>query len=138
MAVMPAVFRVFAHFQNLNLLALIEDLRAGRAVRSAWLSDSQLCPVAHGLPDGDVVGDLQALGQTADIGAGCDFAARRLGADPDAVRQFVDAWDDRNLGTGSLMRHLEELWAERLADAQVVQAVVCGMREPAEIREMPA
>jgi hypothetical protein len=133
MALMPTVAAVFAHFQNLNLLGLIEDLRAGRAARSAWLSDSRLCPVAHGLPRGDVVGDLQALGQTANIGMGCDFAARRLGADPDAVRHFVDAWDDRVLGTSSLVRQLEELWAERLIDAEVVQDVLSGSPEPAKL-----
>src|SRR5687767_12003472 len=84
--VMPAsseIQAVFGHFQNLNLLALLHDLRAGRTVRQAWLSGSLLCPVAHGLPSGSRVCELRALGQTADLGTGCHLAARLLGAEPD-------------------------------------------------------
>jgi hypothetical protein len=108
MPVAPELFAVFGHFQNLNLLALIEDLRAGRMARQAWRVGALLCPVAHGLPRGARVKDLQALGQTDELGAGCDFAARHLGAEPDAVLRFVRAWDEEALGTRSLLRHLEE------------------------------
>ena len=52
MPVSSRVYSVFGHFQNLNLLALLQDLREGRTARQAWLAGSLLCPVAHGLPHG--------------------------------------------------------------------------------------
>jgi hypothetical protein len=117
---------VFGHFQNLNLLALLQDLRAGRTARQAWHSGSLLCPVAHGLPHGAEVQRLRALGQAADLSAGCDFAARHLGADPAAVLRFVRSWDEEALSSDALLRQLEELWAERLADAEAVQELLQG------------
>src|SRR5262249_55416056 len=126
------LFAVFGHFENLNLLALIEDLRAGRTARSAWLSGSLLCPVAHGLPRGQHVRDLLALGQTDELGAGCDFAARQLRADPDDVLRFVRAWDEDALDTRSLLRQLVELWDERRADADAVQCVLDGIGDGPE------
>lgn len=48
----PLVRRVFGPFQNLNLLVLLEDLRAGRVVWGDWAFGGWLCPVAHGLPRG--------------------------------------------------------------------------------------
>src|SRR5215471_7902079 len=116
MPVSARVYAVFGHFQNLNLLALLQDLREGRTARQAWLSGSLLCPVAHGLPQGAQVRRLRALGQAADLSKGCDFAARHLGADPGAVLHFVRSWDEEGLSSGSLLRQLEEMWAERLAD----------------------
>lgn len=44
-----------------------------------------------------------------------------LGADPAAVLRFVRAWDEQTLGLGPLRQQLQELWAERLADAEAVQ-----------------
>ena len=79
MPVSPRIFGVFGHFQNLNLLALREDLRGGRTARQAWSSGSLLCPVAHGLPHGTEVRELRYLGQAADLPDGCEFAARHLG-----------------------------------------------------------
>jgi hypothetical protein len=117
---------VFGHFQNLNLLALLQDLREGRAARQAWLSGSLLCPVAHGLPHGAQVQRLRELGQAADLSEGCDFAARHLGTDPGAVLRFVRSWDDEVLSSDSLLRQLEEMWQERLADAQAVQELLQG------------
>ena len=76
---------VFGRFQNLNLLALLQDLREGRAARQEWISlGSNLCPVAHGMPQGDQVRTLRAFGQTADLPAGCSYAAQWLGAEPEA------------------------------------------------------
>jgi hypothetical protein len=126
MPVSARVYSVFGHFQNLNLLALLQDLRAGRTARQAWLSGSLLCPVAHGLPHGAQVQRLRALGQAADLGAGCDFAARHLGAEPDAVLRFVRSWDDEILSSDALLCQLEELWQERLADARAVQELLQG------------
>jgi hypothetical protein len=132
MPVAPRIHSVFGHFQNLNLLALLQDLREGRTARQAWHSGSLLCPVAHGLAHGAQVQRLRALGQAADVSEGCYFAARHLGADPGAVLRFVRDWDEEALSSGSLLRQLEELWAERLADADAVQQLLQGGRSNPE------
>jgi hypothetical protein len=126
MPVSPKITAVFGHFQNLNLLALLQDLREGRTARTAWLSGSLLCPVAHGLPHGKHVRELHALGQMADLDQDCDFAAHHLGADPDAVLHFVRSWDNGTLSRGRLLQQLEEMWEERLADAEAVQELLQG------------
>jgi len=124
MPISSRVHAVFGHFQNLNLLALLQDLREGRTARQAWLSGSLLCPVAHGLPKGVQVQELHALGQAADLGEGCNLAARYLGAEADAVLRFVRSWDEGALSSGWLLRQLEELWEERLADAEAAQELM--------------
>ncbi|HEX4592202.1 MAG TPA: hypothetical protein VH120_19870 [Gemmataceae bacterium] len=129
--VSPRIFAVFGHFQNLNLLTLIEDLRSGQTARQAWQSGSLLCPVAHGLPRGAVVRNLQALGQSSDMDGGCDYAARHLGAEPAVVLDFVRNWDEEAISDASLVHQLEELWAERLADAEAVQEVIGDSPRPA-------
>jgi hypothetical protein len=68
---------LFAHFQNLNLLVLIEDLRRGLAASGNWAFDHTLCPVSHGMPDGATVGQLQYLSQAADLETACALAAQR-------------------------------------------------------------
>lgn len=112
---------VFLHFQNLNLLALLQDLRAGRTTRQSWLSGSWLCPVAHGMPHAAEVRELRALGQADELEVGCKFAARQIGADPDEVLWFVRCWDEQLLSDGALVRLLEEIWSERLNDAVAAQ-----------------
>jgi hypothetical protein len=126
MTVSSRIHSVFGHFQNLNLLALLQDLREGRTARQAWFSGSLLCPVAHGLPHGTQVKRLRVLGQAADLSQGCDFAARHLGADADAVLRFVRSWDEGALSSDSLLRQLEEMWEERLEDAEAVQELLQG------------
>jgi hypothetical protein len=133
MSVSSQVYTVFGHFHNLNLLALIQDLREGRTARQTWHSGSLLCPVAHGLPQGAQVRELRALGQTADLSYGCDFAAHHLGTDPVAVLNFVRSWDEEALSTGSLLRQLEEVWGERLADAETVQHLLCDRMGAPEV-----
>src|SRR5579859_2343062 len=125
-SVTSKVYAVLGHFQNLNLLTLLQDLREGRTARQAWLSGSLLCPVAHGLPHGGQVRVLRALGQAADLSEGCDFAARHLGADPGAVLRFVRSWDEEALSSDWLLRQLEEVWEERLADAEAAQELMQG------------
>jgi hypothetical protein len=66
------------------------------------------------------VRELRALGQTADLDVDCDLAARHLQADPEAVLRFVRSWDEETVSRGSLLRQLEELWEERLLDAEAV------------------
>ncbi len=124
MSVSPAIQAVFGHFQNLNLLALLHDLRDGRTTQQTWFSGSLLYPVAHGLPAGSQVRELSVLGQAADLSEGCHFAARLLGAQPDAVLRFVRFWDEGAVSRGWLLRQLEEVWEERLADAQALQGIL--------------
>lgn len=121
----PSIIReVFGRFHNLNLLALIHDLRFNETARQSWATVSLLCPVAHGLPAGTHVRELGALGQTASLDRGCDYAARHLGADPADVLCFVRWWDDQFLGRERLLCLLEALWHERMADATVMQQVL--------------
>jgi hypothetical protein len=127
MAVEALVREVFGYFQNLNLLGLMQDLRQGQAARGAWSSGNRLCPVAHGLATGRHVREAEALVQASfDPSHGCNYAARALGADPWAVFRFVRFWDEGPIYSGWLLRQLEELWDERLADANAVQEVLHG------------
>lgn len=121
---------IFSHFQNLNLLALLQDMRAGRVTRRGWLSGTLLCPVAHGLPHGEQVRELRAMGQAADLGHGCAYAADRLGAEAQAVLYFVRCWDEGVIQPENLLRQLEELWSERLEDALTVQAFLQEIKQP--------
>ena len=120
----PTIFRVFGHFQNLNLLVLLDDLRTGRIARGTWSDGRLLCPVAHGMPGGQLVGDLQYLGHAEALGRACDYAARQLSADPIFVTRFVELWDSDIFSLPWLIRQLEALWDERLADADAVQEVL--------------
>jgi hypothetical protein len=126
MPIAQNIHDVFGHFQNLNLLALLENLRQGRAVQHAWARGARLCPVAHGLPAGEQVRHLTVLGQMAALEEGCDYVARHLGAEPRAVGRFVTAWDEQDLSLDSLVRQLEAIWHERRADADAVQEVLHG------------
>lgn len=134
MPVSAGVYAVFSYFENLNLLALLQDLRAGRTARQAWLSGEHLCPVAHGMPHGAEVRELKAIGQIADLPHGCRLAASYLGADFGDVLSFVRSWDEELLDSGSLLRQLEEIWQERISDAQAMQALLQeGSSQPQEI-----
>ncbi len=136
MPVSASVYAVFSYFENLNLLTLLQDLRAGRTAREAWLSGSLMCPIAHGMPHGDGVRQLKALGQIADLSQGCRLAARYLGADPNAVLSFVRSWDEETLGSDWLLRLLEEVWQERVKDAEAMQALLQeGSSLPQEVNQ---
>ena len=115
---------LFARFQNLNLLVLIQDLRRGLAARGNWLSLDRLCPVAHGMADGAKVEHLEYLNHARNFHTACDFAARELAISGDAVSDFVRRWDD-SPATTWLLDELEQIWLERLADAEAVQSVLC-------------
>jgi hypothetical protein len=126
MAVQSRIREVFGYFQNLNLLALIQDLRHGQTARGQWASGNWLCPVAHGLPSGRHVREVVGLGQKLGLHLSSIYAAEHIGADATAVIRFVEAWDEEpNYGV-RLLRQLEELWEERLADADAVQEVIQG------------
>jgi hypothetical protein len=124
MSIPTRVHELFGHFQNLNLLVLIEDLRAGQTARQAWSNGSSLCPIAHGLPGGRHVRRLVIMGQEADLRRGCAFAADALGIDAEAVYSFVRGWDERGGDGNRLLGDLEELWEERLTDALAMQDVL--------------
>jgi hypothetical protein len=132
MAVDPTIRAVFDYFQNLNLLMLREDLRRGEAARGTWTSGAFLCPVAHGLADGAIVGDMRYLNQSAPLPRACDYAARRLGAAPDHVYRFVCDWDRGRISPDWLREQLEELWKERLEDAVVMQEILAGLETAEE------
>lgn len=121
MLISSSIREVFAHFQNLNLLALLVDLRQERIARQSWILGARLCPVAHGLASGQQVRTLAIMEQDADLMDGCEDAANDLGAAPAAVLRFVRSWDDHLVDSAALLRQLEELWRERLEDALAMQ-----------------
>jgi hypothetical protein len=120
MTAFPSLRPIFARFQNLNLVFLIEDLRRGLTARGGWLEHTHLCPVAHGMPDGDTIEHLEYLNHARNLDAACAFAARVLGARPGEVELFVERWDDARLGPW-LLEELERIWNERLEDADFLQ-----------------
>jgi hypothetical protein len=127
MRISTGIRNEFGHFHNLNLLALIEDLRRDQMAREDWTSTGKLlCPVAHGLASGQEVRQVNVLGDMANLGRACELAANSLGADVGSVIRFVRSWDDRTISTRVLLRYLEEIWGERLADAVAVQQVLEG------------
>lgn len=114
---------IFARFQNLNLLILIQDLRRLLVTTGDWESENLLCPVAHGMPDGDTVDRLKYLSQAVNLDRACTFAAAVLGTYGEAVRRFVDLWDSSPYPEW-LLGVLEHLWQERLTDAMAMQRVI--------------
>jgi hypothetical protein len=125
MRISTGIREVFGRFHNLNLLGLLHDLRGRRTAREDWsTADKLLCPVAHGLASGQQVREINLLGEFANLKKACGYAAQCLGADVGAVTRFVHSWDDRTLSTEVLARHLEDIWHERLADAEAVQQVL--------------
>jgi hypothetical protein len=128
----PTIHGVFGHFQNLNLLVLLHDLRSGHTARRAWSTGTLLCPVAHGMPVGRLVDELCFLGQTGEPERAYDYAARQLGADPSCLARFVRLWDAHAFSPDWLLRQLEELWDERQADAEAVQELLQGAPPVAE------
>ncbi len=126
MSISAAIRSVFGRFQNLNLLALINDLRANRVAREDWVAGSLLCPIAHGLASREQVRELNLVGEFANLQSACMEAARYIGASPFDIACFVKCWDACVLTTEALLCHLEDIWAERLADAEAVQAVLAA------------
>jgi hypothetical protein len=125
------VRQVFAHFQNLNLRVLIDDLRRGHVTRGNWSFAGDLCPVAHGLPGGRAVGLLRYLSQAVDLPRACRQAAQETGVPARLIERFVLSWDGGAMSPEWLLDQLEAIWAERLADADVVQLVL-GRPIPAQ------
>ena len=127
---------VFGQFQNLNLVVLMEDLRRGLIARGNWSSELSLCPVSHGVSDGDTVRLLGYASQAVDLKRACQIAAHDLRTSAFAILQFVELWDSAWFGHEWLLGQLEKIWAERLADADAVQCVLEPRAEPIERRKM--
>jgi hypothetical protein len=83
------------------------------------------------MPFGQLVSDLRYLGQTANLGRACDYAARHLGADPESIHRFVELWDSHTFSTTWLLWQLKLTWRERQVDADAVQEVIAGADLPA-------
>jgi hypothetical protein len=115
---------VFSHFQNLNLRVLIEDLRRGRVTRGNWTFGDDLCPVAHGMPNGQTVSVLRYLSQAVDLPRACRQAAEEMGVPPRFIERFVLSWDTGTMSQEWLLEQLIAIWEERQADADLVQLVV--------------
>ena len=124
-----AVREVFAHFQNLNLRVLMEDLRRGLVYRGDWAFDNHLCPVAHGLAGGQSVSLLRYLSQAVDLQHACWSAADGLGAPPGAIERFVDIWDGGSISHEWLLAELEAIWRERQEDADAMQEFLAANSE---------
>ena len=107
------------------------EVATERVTHNAWANDKHLCPVAHGMPFGQLVSDLRYLGQTANLGRACDYAARHLGADPESIHRFVELWDSHIFSTTWLLWQLKLMWRERQVDADAVQEVIAGADLPA-------
>jgi len=120
----PNIRNVFDYFQNLNLLVLLEDLRQQRTARGAWFSGLLLCPVAHGLGAEQQVQQLYGVDQESGAERACYVAARHLGANPTEVWHFVHNWDNNWITERMLIKQLECLWDERVADAFVMQEML--------------
>jgi hypothetical protein len=122
------VRQVFAHFQNLNLRVLMEDLRRGLVTRGNWSFVDDLCPVAHGMPTGQTVGLLRYLSQAIDLPRACRLAAQETGVPARYIERFVISWDCGDMSAEWLLAQLQMIWAERLADADAVQGLVSHPR----------
>jgi hypothetical protein len=106
---------IFARFENLNLRVLIENVSCGQVAFGSWIVRSEpdvLCPIAHGWPC-NVYQSTDAVTLFAGIPSmdGERFLAWWDGIDEDAARRL-------------LSEALDELWAERVEDAEAVQAVI--------------
>lgn len=135
---------IFSRFQNLNLLFLIRDLELNQAARGTWVrtdyvDDRQICPLAHGWRFcrlwGLVGGDWnEALQPWADY-TGNGWEGTKAGEFP--MWWDLVALEDRHLKDGEwpaeatrrrnqLLQVLQDIYAERLADAEVVQAITAA------------
>ncbi len=111
---------IFSRFRDLNLITLIQNLRQRRVARSDWSAEGRLCPLAHGLPNGQFVAGASEEGFEA-----------LLGVDYALVRQFLTMWDSELLSDVDLLTELCILWRERRADADAVQGVLTAPLEVA-------
>jgi hypothetical protein len=111
---LPQAYQLFGSFRSLNLVSLIHNLEADRAVRGDWRRDGALCPLAHGLASARDIERVQL----------CPLGEVRLGVSSALLDDFLDGWDSGELPATRLIGLLRHIWSERLADAEVVQALL--------------
>lgn len=123
---------IFGRFQNLNLLLLIEDLRRGMVARGNWhdLENGNLCPIAHGWRCDRFRSDNYT---TPWLWAG--ISDEEFYSTPN---HFPYEWDNGLVTRDQLLSTLESIYAERLADADVVQAVCLPIGEPVDVPQAQA
>lgn len=123
---------IFARFQNVNLLALIEDIRRRNVAREAWhdshLFDEvkgqnhDLCPVAHGFLCGQ---DTEDVEDAETFSKSTALAAKIIGVAGEAVFNFVTEWDKNHKGSEEYLLYLlQSIWDERLVDAVATQEMI--------------
>jgi hypothetical protein len=110
----------FAPFKCLNLAVLRESVQRGQVAFGLWAikedpwegGNVQLCPIAHGWD----------RYRYDDVTSPAIFA----GVPSLDVERFLEWWDgvDEDAARRLLSEALDELWAERVADADVVQSVI--------------
>lgn len=147
-----ALRNIFSRFQNLNLRVLIDDLKRGQVAKGKWSSyrdfvepmqklfwtDSpevevsfnyrsirqvEICPMLHGACTA-LEGDSEYR---------CEVLGRQLGVPEWVVHKFIQWWD-RNPPVEvkqTLLSVLEDIWQERLTDANAVQEVITDVEFPA-------
>lgn len=115
--------RLFARFENLNLFVLIADLRGKSCAYASWIDGRHSCPIAHGFRNGTV--------NYADDDEQIYLHAGIPKTEWAAATQFIGWWDDGAFDNvdSFLFEVLEEIAAERMADADAVQAVIAGAPE---------
>ena len=136
----PEKFRdIFARFQNLNLLTLIEDLRVGKIAFGGWVcllthidgigawptTDLLMCPLQHGMRHVHRPG----RGLTDEV------IMQNLGVTYTLADEFINWWDEATITKGyrkkQLLTLLKSIFAERLEDADAVQQVL--EEQPVEV-----
>jgi hypothetical protein len=86
--------------------------------------------VAHGLPADQQVREVCSADlEPGYLNRACIFAARILGAKPEEVVHFVECWDRDRISDHELRVQLEQLWQERLGDAELMQEFLADERE---------
>jgi hypothetical protein len=114
MLTLPQAYLLFGSFRSLNLVNLIHNLEADRAVRGDWQRGQALCPLAHGLASAREIERVQL----------CPLGEVRLGVSSALLDDFLDAWDSGDLPAARLIGLLRHIWNERLMDADLVQTLL--------------
>lgn len=113
------VRKIFSQFKDLNLVFLMEDLRLGLVAHKNWVDCETrlMCPLQHGFDvySTDCMSVFKYLGNYFHLAA-------------EDVISFVNIWDARShcisLSSETLLSYLEEIWKERMEDAEAVQEVI--------------
>ena len=150
---LKATKTMFSRFQNLNLLFLREDLLLRRVASGDWMAfvsindlfvESRiqyplLCPIAHGwavhcpqatsISSGcarvDLAREFSSDGDDDIALLESDLEYLLAGVSPSEGNLFINAWDANGDSYEVLLGIIDEIFQERLADADAVQDVIC-------------